>query len=114
MSEPRLTVDTINSDQLDALQDRVEFYEAALARMRDRAEVATVRATKAERAANLLADAHRRAEQAEAAIERARKLATRWTAAGPPPIGTPMSRWWDKRLIELHDAILTESKEPTT
>lgn len=44
MTETRHTVDTITSDQLDALQDRV---------------------AKAERAVNLLADAHRRAETAE-------------------------------------------------
>ncbi|NUK07488.1 hypothetical protein HRW18_05550 [Streptomyces lunaelactis] len=34
MAEPRLTVDTINSDQLDALIDRAEQAEAALARAR--------------------------------------------------------------------------------
>lgn len=44
----RIPLDDLTSDALDALYDRLEFYEAATARMRDRAEVATVRATRAE------------------------------------------------------------------
>ncbi|MFJ5259114.1 hypothetical protein ACIQAC_01385 [Streptomyces sp. NPDC088387] len=46
-----------------------------------------------------------RAEQAEAASERVREMAERWVAAGPPPLGTSVSRWWDARLVELHHAI---------
>jgi len=33
-------------------------------------------------------------------------LYERWVKAGPPPIGAALSRWWDIRLAELHDAIL--------
>ncbi|MFF2852631.1 hypothetical protein ACFVT5_41020 [Streptomyces sp. NPDC058001] len=43
----RHTADTITSDALDKLYERVEFYEAALNRMRDRAEVTVVRVHKA-------------------------------------------------------------------
>lgn len=32
-------------------------------------------------------------------------LADRWVKAGPPPLGTPLARWWDKRLIELNAAL---------
>ena len=32
-------------------------------------------------------------------------LYERWVQAGPPPLGTPMSRWWDRRLAELHAAL---------
>jgi hypothetical protein len=32
-------------------------------------------------------------------------LYERWVKAGPPPLGTLMARWWDARLVELHDAI---------
>lgn len=41
------TADSITSDALDELYERVEFYEAALARMRDRYEVTVVRVRKA-------------------------------------------------------------------
>lgn len=56
----RHTADTITDNDLDQLYARVDFYEAAAARMRDRAEVATVRQTRAEQ----------RAEQAEADRDR--------------------------------------------
>lgn len=61
----RHTVDTITSDALDKLYADVEFYEGFGGRMRDRAEVADVRQARAEQ----------RAEQAEAAITRARSAA---------------------------------------
>jgi hypothetical protein len=54
-----------------------------------------------------------RAETAEAVVERVRHLNGRWLAAGPPPLGTPMARWWDKRLAELHQA-LSEQPPRTT
>jgi len=38
-------------------------------------------------------------------------LYERWVKAGPPPLGTSMSRWWDRRLAELHNAILPPSAE---
>ncbi|MDX3634306.1 hypothetical protein PV728_29395 [Streptomyces europaeiscabiei] len=33
-------------------------------------------------------------------------LYERWVTAGPPPIGTSISRWWDRRLAELRQALL--------
>lgn len=79
---PRLTVDTITSDQLDALYDRLEAAEETesqrqLATAREALASATVRAAKAERAVNLLADSHRRAEQAEASIRDAAPFLSR-------------------------------------
>lgn len=53
----RTPLDDLTSDALDTLYDRL---------------------AKAERAVNLLADSHRRAEQAEAAVASVRTLATRW------------------------------------
>jgi hypothetical protein len=32
-------------------------------------------------------------------------LYERWVKAGPPPLGVSMARWWDARLVELHNAI---------
>jgi hypothetical protein len=46
------------------------------------------------------------ARMADADVQRVIALYERWVEAGPPPLGTPMSRWWDARLVELHDAIL--------
>lgn len=48
---------------------------------------------------------------AEADVSRVIALHERWVKAGPPPIGTSISRWWDKRLVELHDAILPPAPE---
>lgn len=42
---------------------------------------------------------------AEAAVTRVHALADRWVKAGPPPLGTSVSRWWDARLIELNAAL---------
>jgi hypothetical protein len=50
--------------------------------------------------------------QAEADVQRVIDLYERWVKSGPPPIGTSMSRWWDMRLAELHDAILNQPTEP--
>jgi hypothetical protein len=43
---------------------------------------------------------------------RAIALHERWVKAGPPPLGVSLSRWWDARLIELHDAILPTFEQP--
>jgi hypothetical protein len=32
-------------------------------------------------------------------------LYQRWVKAGPPPLGVSLARWWDRRLVELRDAI---------
>lgn len=39
-------------------------------------------------------------------------LCEQWVKAGPPPLGTPMARWWDARLVELHNAILPPGRCP--
>lgn len=47
----------------------------------------------------------------EADVQRVVALYERWVKAGPPPLGTSVSRWWDRRLAELHDALLNPAKE---
>ncbi|MFF7485609.1 hypothetical protein ACFZBC_08935 [Streptomyces luteogriseus] len=46
-------------------------------------------------------------------VHRVIDLYERWVKAGPPPLGTSMSRWWDKRLVELHNAILPPADKTT-
>lgn len=46
-----------------------------------------------------------RAERAEASVQRVTALHEQWVKAGPPPLGTSIARWWDKRLAEHHQAI---------
>ena len=75
----RIPLDDMNSDQLDALYERLEFTEAALARIRDGLEVQVVRLTK-------------RAEQAEVAIERVRTL-HQPMGRGPFTVCTHCSGW---------------------
>ena len=47
-----------------------------------------------------------RVGRAEGTVRRVVDLCDRWVKAGPPPIGVPLSRWWDARLVELHNAIV--------
>ena len=54
-----------------------------------------------------------RGDRAEAAVGRVRALADRWVKAGPPPLGTPIARWVDRRLVELNTA-LAEPAPATT
>lgn len=63
-------------------------------------------------AARLYAEARGRVEAP--ANVRMRALYEQWVKAGPPPLGTSMARWWDARLVELHDAIRppAEATEP--
>jgi hypothetical protein len=51
----------------------------------------------------LLGDLHRSAHED---MQRVIALYERWVKNGPPLVGTTMSRWWDARLGELHNAIL--------
>lgn len=46
-----------------------------------------------------------RAEGVEAQLARVTGLYEQWVKAGPPPLGVPLARWWDARLVELHDVI---------
>ncbi|MDX2846438.1 hypothetical protein PV377_47355 [Streptomyces ipomoeae] len=41
----------------------------------------------------------------EKRLARVTALAERWVRSGPPPLGTPLARWWDKRLAELLAAL---------
>lgn len=47
-----------------------------------------------------------------ATVQRVTDLYERWVAAGPPPLGTSMSRWWDRRLAELHAALTPTEPAP--
>ncbi|MET9138871.1 hypothetical protein [Streptomyces parvulus] len=48
---------------------------------------------------------------AEDTVTRVITLHEQWVAAGPPPLGAPLARWWDKRLAELHNAIQPPARE---
>ncbi|MDX2697580.1 hypothetical protein [Streptomyces ipomoeae] len=56
----------------------------------------------------VLAALHR---SAEADVTHVIDLYERWVKAGPPPLGMSMSRWWDMRLAELHNAIRPADNE---
>jgi hypothetical protein len=64
----------------------------------------------AETTTPVFAALHRSAEQD---VSRVIDLYERWVKAGPPPLGTPIARWWDARLAELHDAILPPTNHTT-
>ncbi|MFJ3507836.1 hypothetical protein [Streptomyces luteogriseus] len=61
-----------------------------------------VQAAERDTTARVFAALHRSAEQD---VTRVIELYERWVKAGPPPLGVPIARWWDARLVELHDAI---------
>ena len=44
-------------------------------------------------------------ERAETRLDRVTALHEQWVKAGPPPLGTSIARWWDRRLVELNNAI---------
>lgn len=48
------------------------------------------------------------ARDSAAAVQRVIALYERWVKAGPPALGTSVSRSWDQRLIELRDAVLPD------
>jgi hypothetical protein len=66
-------------------------------------------AAERETTTRVFAALHRSAKQD---VSRVIALYERWVKAGPPPLGTPVSRWWDARLVELHDAILPPTEQP--
>jgi hypothetical protein len=87
------------TDAVMAVRDRrIEQLAAELAAMHTRAVLAE---DDTNHNADLFHDARRRAATAEATVTRVRNLAEQWTTAGPPPLGTLISRWWDRRLAEL-------------
>lgn len=102
----RIPLDHLTSDALDALYEQLEAAEQT----ESERQLATAR--------EALASATTRAARAEAALARVQALADRWAKAGPPPLGTPMARWWDGRLVELNAALdqpgpaTTQTTEP--
>lgn len=62
-----------------------------------------------ETTARVFAALHRSAEQD---VTRVIALYEQWVKAGPPPLGTPTSRWWDARLAELHNTIRPPTNQP--
>jgi hypothetical protein len=75
---------------------------------------AATEATELETTARVFAGLHRSAEQD---VTRVIELYERWVKEGAPPLGIPIARWWDKRLVELHDAIsppTNQTKEKAT
>ncbi|MEV8432022.1 hypothetical protein ACWHLZ_27950 [Streptomyces chartreusis] len=62
-----------------------------------------------EKTTRVLAALHRSAEED---VTRVISLYERWVKAGAPPLGTPVSRWWDARLVELREAIRPPDEEP--
>ncbi|MEV0443504.1 hypothetical protein AB0I84_13190 [Streptomyces spectabilis] len=68
------------------------------------------RATDTEKTARVFAALHRCAEQD---ITRVIALYEQWVAAGPPPLGTSVARWWGARFAELHDAMLLPTHHTT-
>jgi hypothetical protein len=92
---PRKTLDQMTSDDLDELHARIATLEHVAAGNKRHVQLIVPEL-----------------ERAEAAIARVRALYEQWVKTGPPPLGTPMSRWWDARLVELRDAILLPTERP--
>ncbi|MER6832671.1 hypothetical protein ABT320_01555 [Streptomyces cellulosae] len=70
---------------------------------------AATEATELEKTTRVFAALHHSAEED---VTRVINLYEQWAAAGPPPLGVPVARWWDARLVELHDAIRPSADQP--
>jgi len=66
---------------------------------------------KADRDDETDADAGR--TQPAADMQRVTALYNRWVKAGPPRLGTPIARWRDARLGELHNTIHPPAEQPS-
>lgn len=88
----------------EVLRDASRRIRAALA---DPTPAAT-EATETETTARVLSALYRSAEET---VTRVIALHEQWVKSGPPPLGTQIARWWDKRLVELHDALLPLPRE---
>ncbi|WP_432041444.1 hypothetical protein [Streptomyces cadmiisoli] len=92
---------------IEQVADAIEH--ALLAAVADR----EIRQTLARTAANRVVDVLRPgaeitatlARDSEATVQRVIDLYEQWVKAGPPKLGTPIAREWDRRLIELSTAI---------
>ncbi|MEU8555927.1 hypothetical protein AB0C80_18325 [Streptomyces anthocyanicus] len=69
---------------------------------------AATEATELETTARGLSALHRSAEDT---VTRVITLHEQWVAAGPPPLGASLARWWDARLAELHNAIVPPTEQ---
>ena len=76
----------MTSDQYDQLCDELDRLRADVAACRDQ-------------------QWPQRLGQAEKRLARIRALADQWAKAGPPPLGTSIARWVDRRLVELNTAL---------
>lgn len=65
-------------------------------------------ATEAEKSTRVSVALHRSAEDD---VSRVIDLYEQWVKAGPPPLGVLINRWWDARLVELHNAILPPQEQ---
>ena len=77
--------------------------------LREEPGPAATEATQTETTARVFAGLHHSAEQD---VTRVINLYEAWVKAGPPPLGVPLSRWWDQHLVELHQAILPPAEQP--
>lgn len=103
----RAECDRIEHDMQGSEDDGMR---TALIRIRaalDEPGPATAQATEVEETARVFAALHRSAENN---VSNVIALYEQWVKAGPPPLGTSISRWWDKRLVELRNAINTEKE----
>ncbi|MEV8402609.1 hypothetical protein [Streptomyces niveus] len=95
MTEKRLTVNDITSDQLDALYDRLEYAAHVAADERGRAFTAERRADTAEdaldAATRTITYFDAQSKRRKAALDRVHKLATVWDDA-PDPLARAMAR----------------------
>ncbi|GGX99118.1 hypothetical protein [Streptomyces fructofermentans] len=71
---------------------------------------AATKATQMETTARVYAGLH---QSAERDVARVTALYEKWVKAGPPPLGSSMARWWDARLVELHDALSPTADDST-
>lgn len=89
------------NDPLDKAQRRGDHWKRMAVLMEaDRDRVATA-----------LDRAEQRATALDAVLARVHDLAEQWAAAGPPPLGVSVGRWWDRRLAELR-AATTATPQP--
>ncbi|MCP3817813.1 hypothetical protein NLX86_06585 [Streptomyces sp. A3M-1-3] len=110
MTETRHTVDTITSDELDALYDEREEYARGWLNIQAKYRDVRQRATAAEREAY---DAGQRARRAEAAIARAREYVGR-AANTPLPTGYDETDRATRDYAREILAALDTPKEPTS
>ncbi|MDX3582507.1 hypothetical protein [Streptomyces europaeiscabiei] len=103
----RIRLDDLTSDQYDQLCDRLEALQQIV-----RGYCPDCGRGDATPTVTDWEQQKQRADHAETQLAGVRTLYDRWVKAGPPPLGTSVSRWWDRRLVELGAALRPE--EPPT